>query len=415
MKKLFFIVFVFIGYKGNSQVNLNELTTLQWQEDLDYLTDKVEKKFAGFTPELKTQFKSEAGEIRSKIPMLSVNQRIMEFARLMAMLNDGHTEISILGRETNFHRLPLSLYYFGNDLRIVGATESQKNLLGARLLKIEDLTTLEVFEKLKPYMNCDNSVEYIATGPTLMTVPEILEVIGALKTPGKVKITVVNDLGVETTEEVVAMTSSEISKTKLVRLFSKAPIYLENSAAGYWYKYIPESKIMYLNITTLFNLDGKSSIKKVMKEMLDQFDQVKAEKLVVDFRLARGGNYHNVLPLIEEVKKRPSLNRKGNLFVINGRVTFSAASVATVFFKETTQALVLGEISRTRANWADNAESYSLPNSKLGFACTEKMKTYSQALGNSATIPVDIEIPRSYEHYKEGRDEVMEYIQSLKN
>ena len=189
---------------------------------------------------------------------------------------------------------------------------------------------------------------------------------------------------------------------------------MENLASRYWFKYLPESKTMYVNIASLFNQDGKSSVKKVMEEMLDEMDQKQAAKLVVDFRLCRGGNYNNILPLIDEVKRRTALNRKGNLFVINGRLTFSAASVATIYFKDETQAMVVGEVSRARPNWADNMESYALPNSKLEFDCLEKLKIHSKALGDSKVIPVDVEIPRSFELYKVGRDEVMEYILSLK-
>jgi hypothetical protein len=113
------------------------------------------------------------------------------------------------------------------------------------------------------------------------------------------------------------------------------------------------------------------------------------------------------------VKKRPALNKKGNLFVVNGRLTFSAASVATIHFKDETQAIVVGEVSRARPNWAENMESYQLPNSKLEFDCLEKVKVHSKALGNSKVIPVDVEILRSFELYKNGRDEVMEYIIGL--
>ena len=56
--------------------------------------------------------------------------------------------------------------------------------------------------------------------------------------------------------------------------------------------------------------------------------------------------------------------------------------------------------------------AYTLPHSRLDFDCTEKLKIHSPALGSGDKIPVDAVIPRSFEHYKAGRDEVMEYILS---
>src|SRR6185295_18107943 len=138
MKKLAFLLFSFSACTGNSQVNLPELTSLQWQQDLDYLVNKIDKQFAGFTTESRIQFKTEASKIREAIPQLSVNQRILEFARLLALLNDGHTEISLVGPRSNFTRFPLLLYYFGNELRVVGASHRYKNLLGNRVVKIDN-------------------------------------------------------------------------------------------------------------------------------------------------------------------------------------------------------------------------------------------------------------------------------------
>ncbi len=414
MKKPILIVLVCVACQGNGQPNLASLSASQWQQDLDYLTGKINKAFAGFTPELKTRFASEASKLRAAIPNLSVNQRILEMARLLAMLNDGHTEISIVGPATGFHRVPLILYYFGSDLRVVAVGPDHKSLLGKKITKIEGQPVGIVFEKLTPFMNADNDREYITTAPTLMIIPEVLQVIGVSQDQSRVSITVEDDGDTETKMMLTSITREEYNKTQFSRLYNKTPLYLENPSEGYWFKYLSETRTMYLNIITLFNQDGKSSVKKVVADMLSQLDKERATKLVVDFRLCRGGNYNNILPLIEEVKKRPSLNTKGNLFVVNGRLTFSAASVATIYFKDETQAIVVGEVSRARPNWADNMESYSLPNSELEFDCTERMKVHSPALGNSKTIPVDVEIPRSYEHYKEGRDEVMEYILSLK-
>ena len=116
--------------------------------------------------------------------------------------------------------------------------------------------------------------------------------------------------------------------------------------------------------------------------------------------------------MLNTIKKNKEINKKGQLFVITGRLTFSAAAVATLFFKDQTQAAIVGEVCRARPNWAENMEAYTLPHSRLNFDCTEKLKVHSPALLNSDRIPVDVLIPRSFELYASGRDEVMEYIMS---
>jgi hypothetical protein len=117
---------------------------------------------------------------------------------------------------------------------------------------------------------------------------------------------------------------------------------------------------------------------------------------------------------INAIQKRPWLNQTGKIYVANSRTTFSAASVATIYFKDKTEAMIIGEVSRARPNWADNMESYQLPNSKLDFDCTDKLKDHSPELGNSLFIPVDIKVDRSFEQYRMGRDEIIEYFRSKK-
>lgn len=412
MRTILTVALLLAACQGRSQVDLATLSSNQWQDDLSYLTEKVEKRFAGFTPELRNRFRTESEKIRTQIPSLSVNQRIMEFARLLALLQDGHTEVSVVGSEANFHRLPLILYYFGNELRIVAASAPYKALLGKRLTKIENHPVSEILENLKPYMNADNDREYITTAPTLMLMPEVLQTIGIVTDVDKIALTTSDDSGIEEKTNLAPITRNEYNKSEFVRVYPQPPLYLENAGKGNWFRFMPESSTMYVNIITLFNQDGQQPVKKLLVDMMKQFDQQKAKKLVVDFRLCRGGNYNNILPLIEEVKNRAELNQKGNFFVINGRLTFSAASVGTIYFKEQTQALVVGEVSRARPNWAENMESYKLPNSKLEFDCMEETRVHSKTLGTTKYIPVDIEIPRSFELYKAGRDEVMEYILS---
>jgi len=413
MKKLLLLLLL-TACQTKAQVDLNTLKPEQWQADLDALTSKIDSRFAGFTPGLKLKFDEEAARIRNKIPALSVSQRVMEFARLLALLNDGHTEISIVGRGSGFGRLPIILFYFGNDLRIISAAPSFDRLLGMKVTRIGNSDVSSVFEQLKPYMNKDNDVEFITTAPVLMAIPEVLEVLGVVPSSTSIPLTLEDDSGASSEITLPRLPLGEYTKTEFVRIFEKTPLYLEGTEKGYVAKFLENEKIMYVNFITLYNKDGQPSVKSFIHDVFDLIDEKKPIKVVFDFRLCRGGNYHHAEPLIAGIKKRAWLNQKNKLFVVNGRTTFSAASTATLFFKEETQATIVGEVSRSRPNWAENMESYDLPNTGLNYDVLDKTKVLFPALGNPDTIPVDVEIPRSYEHYKKGDDEVLEYILSVR-
>jgi hypothetical protein len=280
------------------------------------------------------------------------------------------------------------------------------------LIKINDHAVNEIFESLKPYINAENDIEYITTAPNFMIIPEVLQHIGVISRLDSVYMTIQKENGFQTEIALNTISLEKYNTTSYTRLYSRPPLYLEHREKGYWSEYLPGAGLLYINVKTLNNNESDIPIKKFIKNSVEAIETQNIKKVVIDLRLCRGGNYNHILPLLNAIKKNEEINRKGRLFVINGRLTFSAAAVATVLFKDHTNATIIGEVSRARPNWAENMEAYILPHSRLDFDCTEKLKVHSQALGSSDKIPVDIEIPRSFEHYKLGRDEVMDYILS---
>ncbi len=395
---------------SNAQMDVSKLSPKQWQEDLAYIVSRVNKSFPGFTPESKLLFNQEAEKLRIKMATFNSTQAILEMAKLVATLNDGHTELTLTHNSTGFHRLPLLLYFFGEDLHIVATDEQHATLVGSVIREIDGTATSKIFEALKPLMNADNDVEFISAAPNLIVIPEVLHGLELSKTSNEVTLTLSDEAGTETKHKIKAIDYNQYASMKLIRTYQKAPLYLENLDKDYWYRYLNDSKVMYLNVKSLFNQNGKPSVKNTINEVFEEIDKSHPNKFVIDLRLCSGGNYNNALTLVDEIKKRPWLNKKGKVYVVNGRLTFSAASVTTLYLREETEALIVGEVSRARPNWAENMESYKLPNSKLDFDCLNRIKVHFPNLEKSNKIPVDGAIGRSFKAYQMGEDEVMNYI-----
>jgi len=47
------LIFFLFSCNGNAQVDLSKLTLAECSKDLDFLSQRINKSFAGFTPELK--------------------------------------------------------------------------------------------------------------------------------------------------------------------------------------------------------------------------------------------------------------------------------------------------------------------------------------------------------------------------
>jgi hypothetical protein len=131
----------------------NFLTAEQWREDLRFLARQIPDAHRDmFHAVSRADFDAAVAEVDRRIPMLSDHEIVMDLTRLVAMLGEGHTRISLpnqpeamdpFGRESRattpardprlaFHRLPVRLFWFTDGLFVVSTTQEFKKLLGAQ-------------------------------------------------------------------------------------------------------------------------------------------------------------------------------------------------------------------------------------------------------------------------------------------
>jgi C-terminal processing protease CtpA/Prc len=131
-------------------------------------------------------------------------------------------------------------------------------------------------------------------------------------------------------------------------------------------------------------------------------------RFVVDLRHNGGGNSALAEPLIAELKQRPAINRKGVLFAVIGRRTFSSAVLNALQLRSETQATLVGEPTGGRPNHYGEVRSFSLPNS--GLPVTYSTKYFAYAKEDTPSLTPDILVEVSSSDYFAGRDPVLEAI-----
>ncbi len=414
--KLLSISILFI-FQACSQTPLEEMTSDLWFEDIDYLHKKIQKEFASFIPGIKAEFSKETEALKKRIPTLENYEVACEIQRLLSLLQDGHTELNIGHNTIGFHRAPLSLYFFGNELRILAAHEEFKQFVGAKVVQIGRLKMHEAFDRVKHNMSRDNDMEYLYAAPGYLILTELLSFLDIGNSREEVTFQLQLTDGKIVNQQFTGLDWNSYQDGQWVTLFQinqiEPPLYLSFHEENYWSQYLEESGIMYFKFSRLNNQKGAPSIKKFIKQLFTEIDKVRPAKFVVDFRHNNGGNYHLSKPLIEAIKSRSWLNEKGKVWAITGRRTFSAASVASIFLKEHTEALLIGEAGRTHPNQSDNNEYMTLPNSGFLIEYTTKVKVHWPEKQGLDHIPVDVNLPPDYQSYSKGIDPVLDYL--LKN
>lgn len=389
------------------------MNTELWQEDITYLNKKIQKEFSSFNPIVKSAFSVNSNHLKEELSDLDNETIAIKIGKLVAELQDGHTEMSILQSTANFKRLPIGMYFFEEKLHVFAAQEHYTNLIGTEVIKVGEKTIPEIFNLLKTIMAYDNDYEIYHAGPSFLTLPTVLYFLGITTDESVTNFTFRDESDVVITKNIEPVSLADFNNRAwktIKEINSVEELNDKNSDKNYWFEYLAKEKTMYFYFGRVNNQKGRPSLKKIITRMFDEIDKVSPNKLIIDLRDNNGGNNNKSRPLIEALKKRAFLNKKGRVYVITGRRTFSAAMVTSIFLKKETNALIVGEPSRGHPNKSDNVEYMNLPNSNLEIEYTTKVKKHWEELGDLNHVPVDVEIAPNFKDYISGEDSVLNYI-----
>ncbi len=408
-----------------------------WQPLREKVLERHIDPFHTITEE---DFDDAVRDLDRRIPSLSDNEVVVELARLMALLGDGHTALwlypGIVNGHTGFSRFPVAIYRFSDGWYVIGVAREQAEALGRRVLEIDGTDVEEVFRRVSEIAPRDNAATLLDTVPRLMTTAEVLFALGITARSDEATLTLAGPAGAVSTdvrfqsvatEALPSMADlrfdHELAATAVGFLTARdenapAPLWLRHPPSlwfrkapkHYWSAYLEDSNIVYTQITRNENHE-RESMSNFFARVLRDVDRLDA-RLVIDLRLHGGGDNTLNKDLVRGILSDPLLDRPGRLFVIIGRRTFSAGSHLVTLLETWTNAVFVGEQTGGSPNhFADNRGS-RLPHSRL--AVHTSTMYWQNSLpepfeDRDATTP-DLLTPLSFSDYKHNRDPALEAI-----
>lgn len=396
-----------------------------WRFDLALLAREVKRK--GYAPGVARQFSKEefdaaVGKLNTDIPKLTDAQILIELMKLMRKLGDGHT--GILGRLENAEAalaVPLQFYLFKEGLFVIAADPQHKDLLGAQVLRFGDSSVTQVMQALDPLMSRDNDFWPNQVGPYRMRSLPLLHGLGLIPDAGNVNLAIKDAQG----KERVVMVAANGDFTNIWNDFPKSwvtfagtlgkplPLYLKNMTGAYWFEYLPESKVLYFQYNRVRN-DGEESLAKFTERLFKFVSENEVEKLVIDMRWNNGGNTFLSQPLLYGLIRNDKINKRGKLFVIIGRRTFSAAQNTTTFFERHTNAIFVGEPTGSSPNFVGEETVFTLPYSKVLANVSDLYWQSAWPMDYRTWIAPHIYTPPTFAAFSASRDPALEAIISFK-
>lgn len=357
------------------------LTPEQWREDLRLMMAELPRRHRNlYHTTSASTFDSAAKALDARIPKLARHEIILEMARIVALTGDGHTSISpTRDAAIGFRALPVALYLFRDGLHVRAAHRIHADLAGARVVRIGDATVDEAYGRVRPYIGRDNEMGVRFFAPHLLAIPEVLHAAGLAPSPDSalfelevgdttrsVWLRPVGPLDLVRADADVSWRRKQGWVDARERATAPEPLWISRDPEKvlWWFTVLPDSKTVYAQINQVRN-GPSETFAEFTQRLLSAIDSVRADRLVVDLRLNRGGNGVLLRPLVNGILKRPNVNERGKLLVLTGRSTWSAAQFLVDDLQKYADVTLIGEPSASKGNHYGDSRRITLPNSGI--------------------------------------------------
>lgn len=406
IKVSFFLIFLF-GYSLYAQQS-----TEKWVEDIDYYYKNIELRHIDLYSNIsKTDFTTELDDLKKRVPSLTDFEIKIELMKLTHKIGagkgDGHTAVPLWGEA--IHKFPIKIYDIENELRVIATNEMQRDLLGRKLIKINEIPVRDISRKISeitPYT--ENKQSSMDRTSRYMMISELLHSFRFIDDPSKASFTFLDKNNKEQTTVIHSVTSKAFDSLNFQRLeFSnpKVDIPTDRKFKKLWFSNFHNSQTVYINFGSY---PSHQDMESFGEEVFNYMNKHKSTALIIDLRNNYGGDFFKGLNLMSWLNLADSIQWKDKVYVLVNRKTYSAAMVNAVQMKQILNAKVVGEPTGANPNGYQDMGMFSLPNSKLQVTYSKRLFRLEES--NKSGLQPDILIPPKWEHYKNGLDEVLQWV-----
>jgi hypothetical protein len=211
-----------------------------------------------------------------------------------------------------------------------------------------------------------------AEAPRLLARPDVLETLGLAPDTDRVPLVVERADGSRVNVELARAGSGKDASADWLSINASAkavmPLYLRGREKLYWFEHLPEARLVYFQYNAVADQKAES-LAQFCRRMASFIDTNGVENLAIDLRHNGGGNGLLNRALLRELARNDTVNKRGHLFVILGRSTFSAAMSVATDLERQTECHFVGEPSCSSPNSRGQANPITLPCSRLHLSC----------------------------------------------
>ncbi|MDR0969961.1 MAG: hypothetical protein LBM67_05440 [Lentimicrobiaceae bacterium] len=389
-------------------------------EDIEFLRENLPKKHKNlFFKISETEFNRELNALAAKNYGSDSWKFALDLQKIFAKIGDSHTNCNFFA-EINDSSIPLTATVFDDGIFVVSVAEKHKSALGCKISSINNFPIAQVIDSLKTLIVQDNKAMNKLLIPMLLSYSDIFKFFGFIpEKSNSLTISFVDSENrkiEETFELNESVDKSEYVKVKPVTI----PLFLQNPNKIFWDNYSETDSVYYVQYNSCISREimlenGDSaraaklpSFNEFTEKIFQTIEQKPIKRFIFDMRSNGGGSSAQGTEFVQQLKKNKKVNRKGKLFVIIGRSTFSSAIINTLDFERETEAISVGEETAGKPNHYGEVRGFSLPNSKIYVQYSTKYFKFIDE--NLNTIKPQIKVKYNFYDYLNGIDTSFEEI-----
>ncbi|HEV3298889.1 MAG TPA: tetratricopeptide repeat protein [Planctomycetaceae bacterium] len=389
--------------------------TERWNFDLDYLIRRMERVHYNLYARVSREvLRGAIDDLKGRIATLKDEEIAVGVQRILALVGDGHT-ISVWRPQHDepLLRYSVELYLYKEGLFVRAAAPEYQDIVGSKVLKIGNLTAEEALATVEPLCSRDNPMGVKLQSPLFLTNPHVLSYLKISENTKNISLTVKTPAGKEVRVDLKPIPLNRAATAKFVRANwsskSSEPISFKQNDNPFWFEYLADKKVVYFQFNAVANRPDET-LKEFCGRLFGFISEHPVETLIVDMRNNGGGNTLLTRPLLHGLIRAEKANRRGHLFVLVGRRTFSAAMNCTVGIERNTDAIFVGEPTGSSPNFVGESTMLQLPCSKLRLTCSSLYWQSSLPMDRRTWIAPELVAEPSIEAFAANRDPGLEAI-----
>lgn len=415
-------------YGADKSVGLSDLQA-DWQSFSEVLVAEHDNPYF-HTP--KSVFLAKQQAFLSAAQTLDRNRQIVEFAKLVALVGDGHTWMPMhpipfegMPPGPQFRPIPVRFELFDDGLFIVGATDEYANLIGAEVIRLGGTTVDLAIERVLTMLPGDAvqfSRDFV---PEWLMLAELLVALEIAPDSDEIKIQVRKGNAVSDAtfhplpsdyrfDWIRSMDDGPISGAtpvveKWVRGGKGVPMWRENFSSTFRRSEL-EGDIFYLQINEIRNADSVAFADAAAQLVQAVTTEKSAKGVVIDLRLCIGGDGSLIPDFMAEVERLTDVT---SIAVLTSRKTHSAGVMLVSALEQKTNAIFIGQATADRPNHYGETNIFVLPRTNFPVIYASEYYQTSTSNDQRANREPDVTVPYLSMDYFNGHDRSLERAMSL--